>query len=376
MFLQATVALFAAATVPTGTIIDSVPCEADPQQGYALYLPSTYSAERAWPVIFAFDPRGRGRMPVERYQAAAEKFGYIVAGSNNSRNGSWEVSMKAAEAMTADVSRRFKLEPKRVYAAGMSGGARVAMGLALGSNLFAGVVASSAGYHDAKPRKTVPFVVFGTAGTEDFNYHEMRELDRALTSPHRVAIFEGGHVWLSSELAVEAVEWIELQAMASGRTPRNSDWIEGTFNARLAAAEALSGAPAVVALDAIAGDFGELKDVTAVTAKAAALRKDKAVRETFKREQAEEQSEQRKIGEILGLERQLENRDTRPQALSQLRDEWKRLGAESAGAVDSSGRRIARRIARSLAMTASERTVDPEYRKVVAEYAPKGRPGN
>ena len=212
-------ALFAAAVagIPTGAIVENVRCEKDAEQGYALYLPAAYTGERAWPVILAFDPRARGRTPVERYQAAAEKYGYIVAGSNNSRNGSWEVSMKAATAMAADVDARFRVDPKRVYTAGMSGGARVAMGLALGSDLIAGVVASSAGYPDSRPRKTVPFVVFGTAGTEDFNYQEMRELDRTLNSPHRVAIFDGGHVWLSSELATEAVEWLELRWLRGAR---------------------------------------------------------------------------------------------------------------------------------------------------------------
>jgi hypothetical protein len=34
-------------------------------------------------------------VPVQRYQQTAEKYGYIVAGSLNSRNGPWEVSMKA-----------------------------------------------------------------------------------------------------------------------------------------------------------------------------------------------------------------------------------------------------------------------------------------
>jgi dienelactone hydrolase len=357
----AAVALFFAAAIPTGTIVDEV-------QGYALYLPSTYSPERAWPVIFAFDPRARGRTPVERYQAAAEKYGYIVAGSNVSRNGSWEVSMNAAQAMVADVSGRFHVDAKRVYAAGMSGGARVAMGIALGSNLMAGVIASSAGYPDSKPRKTVPFAVFGTAGTEDFNYLEMRELDRTLTSPHRVAIFAGGHVWLSSELAMQAVEWMELQAMASGRAARNAGWIDRLYAARLAAAESSSGAQAVRALDAIAADFREFKDVSAIADRAATMRKDRAVRQAFKHEQAEERDEQHKLAGIFTLERQLADREAHSLALSQLREEWKRLRADASAATDSSSRRVARRLTRSLAMSANERTNDPEYRKILSEF--------
>lgn len=362
--------LLRAADLPTGAIIDDVRCSADSQQGYALYLPSGYSAARAWPVIFAFDPRARGRTPVERYQAAAEKFGYIVAGSNNSRNGSWEVSMKAGAAMAADVSARLHVDPKRVYTAGMSGGARVALGVALGADLIAGVIASSAGYPDSKPRKTVPFAIFGTAGTEDFNYLEMRELDHALTSPHRVAIFEGGHVWLSSELALEAVEWMELQAMASGRAPRNQAWIDERYAARLSAAQQLTGAQAALAWTSLAADFAALRDVADASAKAAALRKDKAVRDSLKRGKAEEDGERQKISELLQLERQLADRDSRSMALGQLRDQWRRLAADSASTTESSRRRIGRRVTRGLAMSAQERTADPEYLELVATFRP------
>src|ERR671924_2333861 len=136
-----------AAELPTGQIVPEVLCATDASQTYALYLPRAYNADRAWPVIFTFDPAGRGRVPVERYQAAAERYGFIVAGSNNSRNGSAE-NGKAVVAMTGDVLSRFRADEHRLYLAGMSGGSRVALGVALGSpkDHVAGVIASSAGY--------------------------------------------------------------------------------------------------------------------------------------------------------------------------------------------------------------------------------------
>ena len=87
-------------------------------------------------------------------------------------------------------------------------------------------------------RKTLSFPLFATAGTEDFNHLEMRRLDRELTSPHRLVIFDGGHVWLSSELALQAVEWMELHAMKAGLKPRNDAEID-----RLLARRALSQRP-------------------------------------------------------------------------------------------------------------------------------------
>ena len=163
-----------------GTIVDRVQCAGNPEQTYALYLPSTYSPERKWSLILAFHPAARGRMMVEKFQAAAEEYGYIVAASNNSRNGPYAVSQAAAQAMIMDVGQRFNVDPQRVYLAGMSGGARVATGIALGNKNIAGV--------------------------EDFNYMEMRLLDRKLTSPHFLAVFQGGHTLPPDDVAVDALE--------------------------------------------------------------------------------------------------------------------------------------------------------------------------
>src|ERR1035438_578156 len=85
-----------------GRIIDDVKCAADPSQSYALYLPSNYSPGQSWPVIFAFSPVARGRVPLERLQEAAEKYGYILAGSNNSRNGDSQSSTAAIRTMRSE----------------------------------------------------------------------------------------------------------------------------------------------------------------------------------------------------------------------------------------------------------------------------------
>src|SRR5258708_3260261 len=112
------------AELPRGRIIADVKCEAEPSQSYALYLPAGYSEQRAWSLILAFDPRARGIAPVERFVAAAEAYGYIVAGSNNSRNSSSESSMSAIRAMSADLDARFHIDEKRVYTAGLFAGGR------------------------------------------------------------------------------------------------------------------------------------------------------------------------------------------------------------------------------------------------------------
>lgn len=362
------------ADVPTGQIVDPVACAKDPAQSYALFLPRAYTPDRTWPVILAFDPGGRGRTPVEHYQAAADQYGIIVAGSNNSRNNSPEIG-RAVDAMTGDVMSRFRVDPRRVYVAGMSGGARVAFSVAIGSppGRVAGVLASSAGYPDDKPRKTLPFSVFATAGTEDFNHLELRRLDRALTSPHRLAIFDGGHVWLSSELAVDAVEWMELRAMKSGLKPRDEVEIDRLFTKRTTAA----GQPRIdlaryLAVRAIAEDFDGLKDVRAFATEAATLARDKSIRAALKQGEDEDDREERMLHEVWQMEGKLTSGEDRVALLGDLRRRWQILAETAKKPQDSPERRVARRVLSGL--SANLRSADPDYLKMIAEFRP-GRGG-
>jgi poly(3-hydroxybutyrate) depolymerase len=371
----AVAALALAADLPVGQVVPDVVCAADASQSYALYLPSAYTAMKAWPVIFAFDPGARGRVPVERYQAAAERYGFIVAGSNNSRNGSAE-NGKAIVAMTGDVLSRFSVDERRIYLAGMSGGSRVALGVALGSpkDRVAGVIASSAGYPDGKVRKTLPFPIFATAGTEDFNHLEMRQLDRALTSPHRLAIFDGGHVWLSSDLAIEAVEWMELQAMKTGLKARDEAEIDRMFAKRQAAVDASkTDKDTFLALQAIADDFDRLRDVHAIAARAAELGRDKNVRAALKRDRDEDDREESMLEEIRIAEARLgSSAEDRSDALLQLRRRWKDLSDAAHAADDSPARRLARRVLAGL--SAGVTTTDQDYLRIINQYRP-ARPG-
>src|SRR5437667_11029870 len=73
-------------TPAPGTVHASVTIAADPSNSYALYLPSSYSPAKRWPVLLIFDPFARGEVSVKLFDAAAEQSGFIVVGSNNSRN--------------------------------------------------------------------------------------------------------------------------------------------------------------------------------------------------------------------------------------------------------------------------------------------------
>jgi dienelactone hydrolase len=198
---------FAAEELPRGQVVDRVTARDNDRQSYALYLPSNYTPDRTWPILYCLDPGARGRVPVERFAAAAEKAGFIVAGSNNSRNGPLAPVQEAIRWLVTDTHARLAIDDSRVYTAGFSGGARVALQWAHNGSI-AGVVACGAGFSEMP--KEIPFKIFATAGFDDFNHDELYRQSREMAKrgvPHRFTEFEGGHDWLPAPLATEALDY-------------------------------------------------------------------------------------------------------------------------------------------------------------------------
>ena len=367
-------ARLAAAQMPErGVPIERVACADDPSQTYALYLPAAYSRERQWGVIFAFHPAARGPLMVEKFRAAAEQYGFIVAASNNSRNGPHAVSAAAAKAMILDVGGRFSVDARRVYLAGMSGGARVATSIALGNTLIAGVIASSAGFPDSQPRASVPFAVFGTAGTEDFNYLEMRQLDRRLSSPHFLAVFRGGHTLPPDDVAFDAIEWMELQAMRSGRRGRDEALAARMLEKRRTRiAASTDAAETVYLLRAVVEDFKGLADASAEHQRLESMLRQSDVKKALKTERDSEDAEARVTAELFTLEAQLRD-DSRDTALMTLRERLTRLSRRATAEADTPDRQQARRVLRLITAGASERTSDRQYLQLLEQFRLQGR---
>jgi hypothetical protein len=276
--------------------------------------------------------------------------------------------------MRADVLKRFAINTRRVYTGGLSGGARVAMKVALEEKGIAGVFASSAGF-PGEPRANLEFPVFGTAGTEDFNYTEMQQLDRAVASPHRVVVFVGGHAWLPSSLAIQAVEWMELEAMKSGLRKRDDGLIARIFAAREAEAAAAASDPdAWLALTRLAADFQGLRDVMKVKARVDSLRRNKSVVDEVARQRSEMDSEMRANAEICNLESGLEgDREVRGRAITQLQGRFVTLQRQATAASDTPERRMARRILSGV-LAGARGLGDDEYLKLVEGFRPPAAP--
>ncbi len=269
------------APLERGVVIERVVCLAAADQSYALYLPSTYRSDRRWPILYAFDPGARGAVPVQLAKEAAERFGWIVAGSNNSQNGPREAIRTAVGAMLADTQKRFALDERRTYATGFSGGARVAASLALVCpGCLAGVIAQGAGLPVGveADEKMAGVAWFGAAGERDFNYRELFLLDEKLSTfhvPRRLRVFDGGHEWAPAAVWMEAAEWLELLAMNAGRRGRDPAFVASVFARAMARADKLEHDGDILAagreLSAIARDFASLPEAAAVARRSSEL---------------------------------------------------------------------------------------------------------
>jgi len=305
---------------PTGQVIDKVVCQADAAQSYALYLPSNYDPSRTWPVVFCLDPVARGRVPVNLFREGAGKFGFIVTGSNNSRNGPWAPSVAAFEAMTRDAAARFSIDARRVYLAGFSGGARSALSLAAAAPV-AGVIACGAAFPGLAPPKTVGFAVFGASGIDDFNYFEMRRADRELDargSRQRVAFFEGGHDWAPPEVLARALEWFELEAMRAGLRPKDGALIQAALAARAAGASALAPPEAYAEYKSLAADFAGFAPVDEFKKKAEEIGKGRDFNQWEKSEKEQQKRERQNVETLIDLAEH-EAAGELPRAVAQLK---------------------------------------------------------
>jgi poly(3-hydroxybutyrate) depolymerase len=213
-----------------GKVIPKVICKKDITISYALYLPSNYSEEKKFPVIIAFDAHAKGIKPVELFHEMAEKYGYIVIGSNNSQNGMQsDETMRIYDLVSDDALTRFSIDQTRIYTAGFSGGSRVASSVAIFKGGICGVIGCSAGFPSVSQPIQFKFDYIGFVGDEDMNYLEMVTLEDALKQSgyrHQLIIFQGKHDWPPKEYIADAFFWLEANAMKDLKKPKDKNFID------------------------------------------------------------------------------------------------------------------------------------------------------
>ncbi len=216
-----------------GKLVEKVICSQNPEQSYALYLPSYFNSSKSYPIIIVFDAHARGKMAVKRFVEASEKFGYIIVASNNAKNGLEEID-NVVNTLFIDALALPGVDKKRVYTAGFSGGARVASSTAIYKGGIKGVIACAGGMPTTGQELSRKFDFAGIVGLDDFNYHEMKTLNKALNEngfTSQLFTFDGSHDWPLPAVLSKAVEWLELMAMKRKEIPTNDNLVRNYLSA-------------------------------------------------------------------------------------------------------------------------------------------------
>jgi hypothetical protein len=209
-------------------VIDPVVCAGDPTQSYALYIPKRGNGSPL-PVVYFFDSHGVGALPLNKYRMLADTYGFILVGSNNSKNGNdWGVTEKIWGQLFEDTRSRLKINAGRIYTCGFSGGAKVASYVAIQHTVVKGVIANGAGLPDGVTASDLGFSFTAIAGEGDMNMTDLLalndELDKTRTR-HRIILFDGKHEWAPVTVMNMAFAGLQFDAMSQSLIPRDGTFI-------------------------------------------------------------------------------------------------------------------------------------------------------
>jgi tetratricopeptide (TPR) repeat protein len=214
----------------TGVIIPNIGLKADTIQRFCLYLPKAYNGKIKLPVVFLFDPQGRGHVPLKKYIQLAEQHHFILVGSNNSKNGNLhDKTIKIITDLFADVKNRLQIDETRIYTSGFSGGARVAASAAIYIGGVSAVTGCGAGFPPVKSAIQNKFEFLGICGNQDFNLTELKMLDKALFNSglnHCLLQFDGKHEWPEIETMNDAFLWFQFSAMRAKTIATNDSLVK------------------------------------------------------------------------------------------------------------------------------------------------------
>ena len=198
-----------------GEVISSVAVESDPSQSYSLYLPTNYSDTGKFPVIIFFDPHGSGSYPLGKYRMLADRFGFILIGSGNSKNGmQFDQTNDIAAKLVNEASTRYSTDKRRITLAGFSGGAKAALVAAANHPELVSVIYCGAAIAFGDMQQ-LP-AALGFAGESDVNYSEVISSGSSLTEKkieHFVIEWKGKHEWPDSLSFEDAFYWNSFIAM-------------------------------------------------------------------------------------------------------------------------------------------------------------------
>lgn len=231
-------------TLKKGIVLDSLKVNDSISETFSLFLPKSYSNDTIWPVVFVFEPQGRGKSAAQLFSHGAEEQGYIIIASNNIvADDSLPNNLEVAYRMINTAFNFFPIDKNRIYSAGYAEGAEVASAIpALVPNVRGVMAAGGTWLNPDLLKKENRFSFIGISGYNDnriYNLEEAVRFFRRNNHPASLYTFNGFHEWPGSQLISRALGSFTLQAMEKSLRPGNPSLVESLYQAELEETERL-----------------------------------------------------------------------------------------------------------------------------------------
>lgn len=218
-----------------GGITENVLVDGSMDEKFALYIPSNFSLNTAWPVIFVTDMKGKAKSSISMLANAAEKEGYILA-SSYSLNDTLSLSENVliANRMLNAVVAALPIMNNSTYTAGFGSGAKFASILPTFIKEIKGVISVGAtvGNIDILNLKQ-KFQIIGLVNRADYNFPEMLEERKVLDKlkfPNQLFVYDGQQFLPDGNTLAMAMRLFTLSSMAKNHITKDSSLIDNSYN--------------------------------------------------------------------------------------------------------------------------------------------------
>ncbi|MBI6120058.1 hypothetical protein [Salegentibacter maritimus] len=232
--------------IPFGTIVDSIPVSDTLEDDFAIYLPRNFDEKKEWPVIFVFDPQGRGRATAQFFRTIAEKQSYIIAASNiNLKQDSLKNNITKIAPLINRVDGMFAIDREQVFIAGLAEGGQLASALPFIYNNIAGVLAVENSWLNTDYLNTGKEFFFSAVACDDkYTKNVLTEIKDYLDKenfPTEINFYScnGKTEWPNMDVIENAVAGFTLQAIKNGKRLADLDLITALYNAEVEYAQVL-----------------------------------------------------------------------------------------------------------------------------------------
>ncbi|GLU44069.1 hypothetical protein Musp01_16930 [Muricauda sp. NBRC 101325] len=200
---------------------------------YSLYLPTTFSMDKEWPLLMVFDVNSNDNEALAMFAFAAESQGYVLAAPKLNDSISLTDNMLITGRVMKEVTSLIPVDHNRIYAAGSDSGGRFATLVPILMRSINGVMCISATLANRELLDLKePFHFVGIVSRDNFNYTAMltdtQLLDR-LKMPNQTLLFDGDNIWPGTSYIEKALELFTLADMAKNKIPKDTAFIEKAY---------------------------------------------------------------------------------------------------------------------------------------------------